>query len=410
MGCWWQRPSRTSGSECLSACDETRGIGHLLMKRIIILGSTGSIGRQALEIVERTGDFEVVGLGAHRAVAMLGEQIRRFHPRVVGLADADAATRLQAAGPPAVHVLSGPSAMRELAKWGEADVVLVAVVGIAGLLPTLAAFQAGRDVALANKETLVAGGALVMAEVRRTGRRLLPIDSEHAAIMQCLRGESLAGVRRILLTGSGGPFLRRPLESLAQVQPGEALAHPTWKMGKKITVDSATLMNKGLEVIEAYWLFGLPAQRIKIVIHPQSVVHSMVEFVDGSVKAQLAPPDMRLVIAYALRGEARLPLDVGGLSWDQLTLTFEWPEPARYPCLEYAYEALARGGTMPAVMNAANEVAVQQFLAGKIGFLDIARSVRRALDSHRPVAVPTVEEVLAADAWARTQVAADLVS
>lgn len=380
------------------------------MKRLIVLGSTGSVGRQALEIVERTGEFQVVGLGARRDVAALSEQVRRFRPQAVGLVDRNSAAVLKTSVPATVTVLSGPGAMQELAGWGEADVVVVAVVGVAGLLPVLAALRARRDVALANKETLVAGGALVMDEVRRAGRRLLPIDSEHTAILQCLRGEVPATVKRILLTGSGGPFLRRPLDALARVRPEEALAHPTWKMGKKITVDSATLMNKGLEVIEAHWLFGLPAERIETVIHPQSIVHSMVEFVDGSVKAQLAPPDMRLVIAYALRGEARLPLDVPGLAWEALTLTFERPDPARYPCLGYAYDALAVGGTMPAVLNAANEVAVEQFLAGRIGFLDIAATVRRTMDAHRSAGVPTVDEILAADAWARTQAQANLVS
>ena len=379
--------------------------------RLIILGSTGSIGRSALEVIRSApGEFTVAGLGARRDIDTLRRQIQEFRPHVVAVTDAEAAQRLRAGVFPPVEILSGPEAMRELAVWGEADLVLVAVVGIAGLLPTLAALRAGRDVALANKETLVTGGALVMAEVRRTGRRLLPIDSEHAAIMQCLRGEPSSGVRRVLLTGSGGPLLRRPLESLAHVRPDEALAHPTWKMGKKITVDSATLMNKGLEVIEAHWLFGLEADRIDVVIHPQSIVHSLVEFVDGSLKAQLAPPDMRLVIAYALRGEARLPWDAPKLSWDQLTLTFEQPDLARYPCLGYAYEALAAGGTMPTVLNASNEVAVEQFLAGKIRFLDIARSVRRAMDGHRPVAAPTVEDILAADGQARAQAAADLVS
>lgn len=380
------------------------------MKRIIVLGSTGSIGAQALEIVERTGEFEVVGLGARSNAGSLAQQARRFRPAVVGLVDPQAAAQLRATLPPSTMVLSGPHAMQELAGWGEADLVVVAVVGVAGLLPTLAALRAGRDVALANKETLVAGGALVMHEARERGRRLLPVDSEHAAIAQCLRGESATDVRRILLTGSGGPLLRRPLEALGGVRIEEALAHPTWKMGKKITVDSATLMNKGLEVIEAHWLFGVAPDRIEVVIHPQSIVHSMVEFIDGTVKAQLAPPDMRLVIAYALRGEARTPIGAAGLGWEQLTLTFERPDPARYPCLAYAYEALARGGTMPAVMNAANEVAVEQFLAGRIGFLDIARTVRWAMDAHRPTAYPSVDDILAVDAWARTQAAAKLVS
>lgn len=370
-------------------------------RKVIILGSTGSIGRQALDIVRRTDEFEVVGLGARQDAASLGAQVREFRPRAAALVDRAAVPALKSAGSPDTTVLAGPDAMRELAAWGEADLVLVAVVGIAGLLPVLAALRAGRDVALANKETLVAGGGVVLDEVRRTGRRLLPIDSEHAAVRQCLRGEDVASVKRILLTGSGGPFLRRPLEALGSVRPDEALAHPTWKMGKKITVDSATLMNKGLEVIEAHWLFGLPASQIEVVIHPQSIAHSMVEFTDGSVKAQLAPPDMRLVIAYALRGEEHLPLDTSPLAWDALTLTFERPDPARYPCLGYAYDALAAGGTMPAVLNAANEVAVEHFLAKRIGFLDIARTVRSVMEEYRPVDASSVDAILAADAWAR---------
>ena len=372
-----------------------------MKKKIIILGSTGSIGRQALDIVRRTGEFEVVGLGARQDATTLGAQVREFRPQAAALVDRAAVPALKSAGLSDTAVLAGPDAMRDLAAWGEADLVLVAVVGIAGLVPVLAALRAGRDVALANKETLVAGGRVVLDEVRRTGRRLLPIDSEHAAVRQCLRGEDLTSIKRILLTGSGGPFLRRPLEALGTVRPDEALAHPTWKMGKKITVDSATLMNKGLEVIEAHWLFGLPASQIEVVIHPQSIAHSMVEFTDGSVKAQLAPSDMRLVIAYALRGEEHLPLDTSPLPWDALTLTFERPDPARYPCLGFAYDALAAGGTMPAVLNAANEVAVDHFLAKRIGFLDIARTVRSAMDAHRPVDASSVDAILAADGWAR---------
>ncbi len=372
-----------------------------MKRKIIILGSTGSIGRQALDLVRRTGEFEVVGLGARQDAATLSAQLREFQPRAAALVDRAAVSALKAAGVPDSTVFSGPDAMRDLAVWGEADLVLVAVVGIAGLVPVLAALRAGRDVALANKETLVAGGRVVLDEVRRTGRRLLPIDSEHVAVRQCLRGEDVASVKRILLTGSGGPFLRRPLEALGKVRPDEALAHPTWKMGKKITVDSATLMNKGLEVIEAHWLFGVPASQIEVVIHPQSIVHSMVEFADGSVKAQLAPSDMRLVIAYALRAEDRLPLETPSLPWEALTLTFERPDPARYPCLGYAYDALAAGGTMPAVLNAANEVAVEHFLAKRIGFLDIARTVRSAMDEHRPLDASGVDAILTADAWAR---------
>ena len=377
------------------------------MKRLIILGSTGSIGRQALDVVDALqGAITIVGLGARRDVETMAAQVHRYRPQVVAMTDAAAAAHLRTLVPSTVIVVDGPDAMRTLAGWGEADLTLVAVVGVAGLLPTLEALRAGRDVALANKETLVAGGALVMNAVQRHGRRLRPVDSEHVAITQCLRGESIATVRRILLTGSGGPFLRRPLADLAMVRPEDALAHPTWKMGKKITVDSATLMNKGLEVIEAHWLFGLEANRIEVVIHPQSIVHSMVEFIDGNVKAQLAPPDMRLVIAYVLNEPERAALPAPVLDWDHLELSFERPDPARYPCLGYAYQALEAGGTMPAVLNAANEVAVERFLAGEIGFMEVSETVRAAMEAHRVVADPGVDDILAADTWARAQVLA----
>jgi len=375
------------------------------MKRLIILGSTGSIGRQALEIVDAfPGEFRVVGLGARRDASALAVQARRYHPEAVALVDERAAAELDGALPSGVAVFVGPDALRRLAAR-TGDVVLVAVVGVSGLLPTLDALRSGHDVALANKETLVAGGALVMEAVRAGGRRLTPVDSEHSAVVQCLAGEDHRTVARILLTGSGGPFLRRPLADLAGVTREEALAHPTWRMGAKITVDSATLMNKGLEVIEAHWLFDLPPERIEVVIHPQSIVHALVEFTDGSVKAQLAPPDMRTVIAYALRGPARATLPVPRLEWDRLQLTFERPDPARYPCLRLAYEALRAGGTMPVVMNAANEIAVERFLSGAIAFTDIAASVGRVMDAHRPSTIHSVDDILAADAWARDQVA-----
>ena len=375
------------------------------MKRLVILGSTGSIGRQALEIVDAfPGEFAVVGLGARRSTDLLAQQARRYRPRAVAVVDEDAAAGLGGQLPPGTEMFVGKDALRSAARI-EADAVLVAVVGIAGLLPTLDALRSGHDVALANKETLVAGGALVMDAVRASGRRLVPVDSEHAAVLQCLLGEDPQAVARILLTGSGGPFLRRPIGDLAGVTREEALAHPTWRMGAKITVDSATLMNKGLEVIEAHWLFGLAPEHIEVVIHPQSIVHSLVEFVDRSVKAQLAPPDMRLVIAYALRGPARAALPVTGLRWDRLDLTFERPDPVRYPCLALAYAALRAGGTMPAVMNAANEVAVERFLAGAIPFTEIAGWVERAMDAHRPSALHSVDDILTADAWARAQVA-----
>ena len=375
------------------------------MKRLVVLGSTGSIGRQALEIVDAfPGEFAVVGLGARRSTDLLAQQARRYRPRAVAVVDEDAAAGLGGQLPPGTEMFVGKDALRSAARI-EADAVLVAVVGIAGLLPTLDALRSGHDVALANKETLVAGGALVMDAVRASGRRLVPVDSEHAAVLQCLLGEDPQAVARVLLTGSGGPFLRRPIGDLAGVTREEALAHPTWRMGAKITVDSATLMNKGLEVIEAHWLFGLAPEHIEVVIHPQSIVHSLVEFVDRSVKAQLAPPDMRLVIAYALRGPARAALPVTGLRWDRLDLTFERPDPVRYPCLALAYAALRAGGTMPAVMNAANEVAVERFLAGAIPFTEIAGWVERAMDAHRPSALHSVDDILTADAWARAQVA-----
>lgn len=374
------------------------------MRRLIILGSTGSIGRQALEVVEMlAGEVQVVGLGARRSAEGLIAQTRRYRPAVVAVTDERAAVEIREALADDIELLSGPDALIRLAAAASADMVLVAVVGIAGLQPTLAALRAGRDVALANKETLVSGGALVAAELARTGRRLVPVDSEHSAIAQCLRGEAPSDVRRVILTGSGGPFLRTPLQALDQVTREQALAHPTWKMGEKITIDSATLMNKGLEVIEAHWLFRLGADQIAVMIHPQSIVHALVEFADGSVKAHLAPPDMRSVIAYALTAPQRRPLAVPVLEWDRLQLAFERPDPARYPGLGLAYEALRAGGTMPAVLNAANEVAVERFLAGAIRFTEIVRTVAATMRAHRVMDAPSLEDILAADAWARTQ-------
>lgn len=375
------------------------------MTRLSILGCTGSIGRQALEVIDAApGEFEIIGLGARKDVRTLAAQVRRYRPKIVAMADPNAAADLREQIPAGVEVLAGSGAMERLAASGGADLVLMAVVGTAGLVPTFSALRAGSDVALANKETLVAAGSILMEEVRRRDLRLAPVDSEHAAVAQCLRGESPATVRRILLTGSGGPLLRRPLETFRDVTPEDALAHPTWKMGKKITIDSATLMNKGLEVIEARWLFGISPEKIEVMIHPQSLVHSMVEFVDGTVKAQLAPADMRLVISYALRGEQRFPLPATPMPWEGMQLTFERPDPARYPCLGYAYDALRAGGTMPAVLNASNEGAVQLFLDRRIRFMEIPDLVRRAMDAHNPVSAPSIDEILFADAWAREHV------
>jgi 1-deoxy-D-xylulose-5-phosphate reductoisomerase len=333
----------------------------------------------------------------------LAEQVRRWQPEAVALADPQAAEEFrQLATGWRGELLTGPGSLEELARWPSADAVLVAVVGVAGLLPSLAAIEAGKELLLANKETLVAAGELVRQRALARGVRIVPVDGEHSAIYQCLRAEQVDRVSRILLTASGGPFLRRSLESMEAATPEEALQHPTWRMGPKITVDSATLMNKALEVIEARWLFDLPPERIQVVIHPQSVVHGLVEFVDGSSLAHLSRPDMRVFIQYALAGTERTPAEFGRLDWTTpQTLTFEPPDLRRFPCLGYAYEALAVGGTLPAVLNAANEVAVQRFLDGEISFGRIPHLVRTAMDLHEPRARPTLEEILEADRWAR---------
>lgn len=303
-----------------------------------------------------------------------------------------------------MKVYGGRDALLEMVTEDDVDLVVMAMVGAEALMPTLAALEAGKDVALATKEVLVAGGELVMDMARRAGARLLPVDSEHNAIFQCLHGEDKQSVKRLLLTASGGPFRRTPKDELAQVTPGEALRHPTWNMGAKVTIDSATLMNKGLEVIEARWLFDLSVDHIDVVVHPQSIVHSCVEFVDGSILAHMGPTDMRIPIQHALLFPVRLPSPVKPLSLaDVGQLTFEPPDRERFPALELAYEAARRGGTMPAVLNAANEVAVELFLQERIGFLDIPRIVERAMADHKPQ-TPDLENVLAADAWARKAV------
>ena len=371
--------------------------------RLVILGSTGSIGRAALEVASALGDVEVIGLAARRDVEALAAQARRWRPRAVAIEDVAAADRLRGVLPPGVRLLTGPDAATQMAALPEAEMVLVAVVGVAGLRPTLAALDAGHDVALANKEALVAGGHLVKAALERTRARLLPVDSEHSAVFQCLAGEDPATVRRLILTASGGPFLRRPIAELGSVTVEETLAHPTWNMGRKVTVDSATLMNKGLEIIEAHWLFEVPQDRIEVVIHPQSLVHSMVEFADGSTIAQVAAPDMRGPIQHALSRGRRRPGLVEPMEWDRLALTFERPEPERFPGLSLAREALRLGGTAPVVLNAANEVAVERFLSGAICFTGIAATVAEVLARHEPRPAPTLEAVLEADAWARAR-------
>ncbi|NLG85431.1 MAG: 1-deoxy-D-xylulose-5-phosphate reductoisomerase [Firmicutes bacterium] len=376
------------------------------MKNLSILGSTGSIGRQALEVVAAYPErFRVVGLAAGRNIRLLTAQARRFRPAVVAVADEGCYGELRAelAGT-GITVMAGEEGLLAVATHAAAKQVLVAVVGAAGIAPTLAAIDAGKEIALANKETLVAAGHLVTARAKKAGVPLVPVDSEHSAIFQCLGGRRHPGLARIILTASGGPFLELPLERLAEVTAAEALSHPSWRMGEKVTVDSATLMNKGLEVIEAHWFFGLDYDRIGVVIHPGSIVHSMVEMVDGSILAQLGPADMRLPIAYALAHPERLAGPwprLGELAG--LSLRFLPVEAQRFPALALAYEMGRRGGTWPAVMNAANEVAVAAFLAGRIRFTDIIRIVAAVCGHYGGGEDPSPDlpAVLAADAWAR---------
>jgi 1-deoxy-D-xylulose-5-phosphate reductoisomerase len=368
-------------------------------KGIAILGSTGSIGRSSLEVIARFPDrFAVRYLTAHRNLALLHEQIERVRPRgVVVLEEANAAAvRSHLNG--SVEVLSGEEGLREVVSRPDVDIVISALVGFAGLKPTLWGLESGKRVALANKETLVVGGELIMGLVRRRGLELLPVDSEHSAILQCLQGEEHRSVERLLLTASGGPFLRVPKEDFARLTPEQALNHPTWNMGSKITVDSATLMNKGLEVIEAHWLFGLPADAIDVVVHPQSIIHSMVEFTDGSVKAQMGAPDMKLPIQYALTYPERPASKYTRLEFTTLgSLTFLEPDLEKFRCLRLAYEALAMGGTAPAVLNAANEVAVGLFLERRIAFSAIPELIEAAMEAHTPRHVTALEDLVEVD-------------
>jgi 1-deoxy-D-xylulose-5-phosphate reductoisomerase len=373
-------------------------------KRLTILGSTGSIGRAALDVAASFPDaFQVVGLASGRGGDAFERQIRTHRPLAAAVATQDEAVRLRArCRDLSTEILGGTDAAQTVAASVDADVVVSAIVGAAGLLPTLAAIRAGRAVALANKETMVMAGAPVTAEAARRRVSILPVDSEHNAIFQVLNGHRREDVRRVILTASGGPFWDVPADRLSGVTREDALRHPTWSMGPKITIDSATLMNKGLEVIEAHWLFGIPAERIDVVVHRQSVVHSMVEFCDGSTLAQMGVADMRVPIAYALSYPGRLPLRVPPLDVAARgTLTFEPPDVARFPCLGYGYAALKAGGTAPATLNAANEEAVAAFLAGRIEFVKIAETVDRVLNASPIGAGNTIEDVLEADAAAR---------
>ncbi len=373
-----------------------------------MLGATGSVGTSCLEVVASLpGRFEVIGLSAHSNWRALFERARRWRPRWVVLTDptANPSTDFPPPDPP-TSLLRGSDGVDRMVSHPDVDIVVTAIVGVAGLGGTWRALEAGKLVAVANKETLVVAGPLVMELAARSGGRILPVDSEHSAIFQALQCGRREEVRRVVLTASGGPFRGRTLADLASVTPEEALCHPTWQMGPKITIDSATLMNKALEVIEARWLFGLAPEQIEVIIHPESVIHSFVEFNDGSVVAQLSPPDMRLPIQYALTYPERVPGPARRLDWTGLgAWHFEQPDHETFPALQLGYEVARQGGTSGAVLNAANEIAVSRFLAGELRFTDIARVCRAVLETHRFEERPTLEQLLAADRWARQEVA-----
>lgn len=376
------------------------------MVNVAILGSTGSIGRSSLEVIAAFPDrFRVTSLTAHRNIELLERQIERFHPALAAVASTGHVPARQIRSCGTTRILAGNDGLLEAATHPDVDLVINALVGFSGLIPTMRAIEAGKDIALANKESLVVGGDLIMRTARKHGVRILPIDSEHSAILQCLQGENMSQVARIILTASGGPFWNLAPHEFESITPKQALIHPTWRMGNKITIDSATMMNKGLEVIEAYWLFGLPPDRIDVVIHPQSIIHSLVEFVDGSMKAQMGKPDMRIPIQYALTFPDRCPsmserLDLASLG----TMTFFPPDVSRFRCLGLAYEALRAGGTVPAVLNAANEMAVHLFLKGCIAFTEIPSLIAEALSTHTSLQNPSLEDLIAIDGVTRKSV------
>jgi 1-deoxy-D-xylulose-5-phosphate reductoisomerase len=375
-------------------------------RRLAILGATGSIGTQTLDVVRLFPDrFDVRVLTCGRNVERLAEQVQEFRPACVAVGSPERAEAFREALPadaPDVELHVGTDGLCEVATRSDVDVVMAAVVGFAGLRPVLGALEAGKRVALANKETLVVGGALVRQALEQGSGQLFPVDSEHSAIFQCLAGESDRSVEDLVLTASGGPFWDRPAKTFGEVTVEEALDHPNWSMGAKITIDSATMMNKGLEVIEAKWLFDVPVDRIQVLVHPQSIVHSMVSFTDGAVKAQLGVPDMKVPIQYALSYPARWAAPHERLDWRELSrLDFERPNRDKFPCLQLAYDALHAGGTAPALLNAANEVAVERFLNEQIGFTDIPRAVDRALEELPVHATPTLDDLVAADEQAR---------
>ena len=375
-----------------------------MKKGLAILGSTGSIGKQTLEVVSVfPSSLTVVALAAKDEVDLIVEQIKRFSPKIVSVENEEVKQKVQQKlGASKVQILTGQEGLTKVATAAEAKMVVVAIPGSLCLVPVIEAVKAKKDIALATKEVLVAAGEIFMREVKAAGVKVYPIDSEHSAIAQCLQGEDLKTVKKIILTASGGPFLKTPVEKFPNLTAKDALKHPTWKMGPKITIDSATLMNKGFEVMEAHYLFGLDYSKIEVLIHPQSIIHSLVEFVDGSIKAQLGAPDMRIPIQYALLEQKRMANHWNRLSFAKISkFEFLQPDNQKFPCLEYAYEAGKKGGTLPAVLNAANEEAIKLFFRGKINFAELPKKIKDVMDKHQLKESPTLEDILAADKFAR---------
>lgn len=372
------------------------------MKKIAILGSTGSIGTQALDVVRHLKDITVCGLTTNRNIELLEKQINEFHPKKVAVMDEIKARELKKKLNNSIEVLSGIDGLIEISTMEEIDTVVTSVVGTIGLIPTFEAIKRKKNIALANKETLVTAGQIIMEEAKKNNVSILPVDSEHSAIFQCLQGNRENTIQRILLTASGGPFRGKTMEELQNVTVEDALRHPNWSMGKKITIDSATMMNKGLEVIEAKWLFDVKLHQIEVLVHPQSMIHSMVEFEDGSIISQVGEPDMRIPIQYALTFPKRFKSNWPKVDFSKRSLfTFENPNLKAFKCLELAYTAINIGGTMPAVLNASNEIAVERFLKREISFLDIPRVIEETMEAHNIIKSPVLSDILIVDQWAR---------
>jgi 1-deoxy-D-xylulose-5-phosphate reductoisomerase len=378
-----------------------------MKKGLAILGSTGSIGKQTLEIVSVfPSSLTVVSFAAKDEVDLIVEQIKKFSPKLVSVENDDVKQKVeQKLGVSKVQILTGQEGMIKVAAVPEVKMVVAAIPGALSLIPVIEAVKAKKDIALATKEVLVAAGEIFMREVKAAGIKVFPIDSEHSAILQCLQGEDRKTIKKIILTASGGPFLKTPVEKLGSMTAKDALKHPTWKMGPKITIDSATLMNKGFEVMEAHYLFGLDYSKIEVLIHPQSIIHSMVEFVDGSIKAQLGAPDMRVPIQYALLEGKRMANHWSRLSFAKVSqMTFQSPDKQKFPCLEYAYEAGKKKGTLPAALNAANEEAIKLFFKGKINFAELPQKIKEVIDKHQNKENPSLDDIIAADKWARESI------